>query len=94
MFRIYTGAHCNTLTLTDYQKIEDKGDLQKSTKILRTHSDHHIKPLAMVQLPVSYKSHTIKVNFQIIHIVQENVISGDTAERLGLRISSSRANRT
>ena len=90
-FRIDTGARCNTITLKDYQRIKHKGELKMSTKILRTYSNHQIKPLAMVDLPVSYHEKTSVVTFQLIDIQQENIISGDTAEELGLiaRLSAS-----
>ena len=83
-FKIDTEAHCNTITLKDYQKVQHKGELQASTKILRTYSNHQIKPMAMVELPVSYLDKTTQVLFQLIDIQQENIISGETAEKLGL----------
>lgn len=91
IFRIDTGAHCNTLTLADYQKVKQQGELTQSTKVLRTYSNHQIKPVTVVTLPIKYKDCTTETTFQIVDLVQENILSGNTAEQLELitRISSS-----
>lgn len=40
------------------------------------------------ELPISYKSRVILVNFWTIGIVLENIVSGDMAEMLGPRTNS------
>ena len=83
-FRIDTGAKCNTLTLNCYQSLDHTGELKTSIRVLRTYSNHKIKPVAAVELPVRYKKHKAKAEFEIVDIAQENVLSGATAEVLGL----------
>ena len=89
-FRIDTGARCNTLTLKDYQKVQHKGELRKSTKLLRTYSNHQIKPIATADLSVKCNDEQITTPFQIVDLDQENVLTGSTAEALQLiaRLSS------
>lgn len=57
-FRIDTGAKCNTLTLYSYQQLMHAGELKRSNKLLRSYSNHKLKPVAAVDLPVHYKDHT------------------------------------
>ena len=83
-FRIDTGARCNTLTLSDYQKIQHEGELKRSTKLLRTYSNHQIKPVAVAELSLEHNSNLATMTFQIVDIDQENVLSGNTAEALQL----------
>ena len=83
-FKIDTGVHCNTLTLSDYQKIQHKGELKRSTKLLRTYSNHQIKPVAVADLSLEHNSNLATTSFQIVDIDQENVLSGNTAEALQL----------
>ena len=89
-FRIDAGARCNTLTLKDYQKVQHKGELRNSTKLLRTYSNHQIKPIATADLSVKCNDEQITTPFQIVDLDQENVLSGSTAEALQLiaRLSS------
>ena len=83
-FKIDTGACCNTLTLSDYQKIQHEGELKRSTKLLRTYSNHQIKPVAVAELSLEHNSNLATTTFQIVDIDQENVLSGNTAEALQL----------
>ena len=83
-FKIDTGARCNTLTLSDYQKIQHEGELKRSTKLLRTYSNHQIKPVAVAELSLEHNSNLATTTFQIVDIDQENILSGNTAEALQL----------
>ena len=83
-FKIDTGARCNTLTLSDYQKIQHEGELKRSTKLLHTYSNHQIKPVAVAELSLEHNSNLATTTFQIFDIDQENVLSGNTAEALQL----------
>ena len=83
-FKIDTGARCNTLTLSDYQKIQHEGELKRSTKLLRTYSNHQIKPVAVAELSLEHNSNLATTTFHIVDIDQENVLSGNTAEALQL----------
>ena len=83
-FKIDTGARCNTLTLSDYHKIQHEGELKRCTKLLRTYSNHQIKPVAVAELSLEQNSNLATTTFQIADIDQENVLSGNTAEALQL----------
>ncbi|KAL2104348.1 hypothetical protein ACEWY4_001216 [Coilia grayii] len=83
-FRIDTGAKCNTLTLDNYQSLGHTGELQRSGVVLRSYSNHRLKPVAAVNLPISSQKAKVVAVFEILDIAQENVLSGATAEALGL----------
>ncbi|CAJ1066454.1 Transposon Ty3-G Gag-Pol poly [Xyrichtys novacula] len=83
-FRIDTGAKCNTLTLDCYQLLNHQGELKCSNRILRSYSNHRLRPVAAVDLSLTYKDRETKAELEIINIAQENVLSGATAEALGL----------
>ncbi|KAK0156522.1 Apoptosis-stimulating of p53 protein 1 [Merluccius polli] len=83
-FRIDTGAKCNTLTLNSYQLLDHKGELQHSDIVLRSYSNHRLKPVAAVNLQVKSRKCQVSAVFEILDIAQENVLSGATAEALGL----------
>ena len=83
-FRIDTGARCNILTLSDYQLLAHSGELEKSNRILRTYSNHRIIPTASVELPITHKECHISTKFEVVDIDQENILSGEVAEKIGL----------
>lgn len=82
--RIDTGAKCNTLTLDNYQSLGHTSELQCSGVVLRSYSNHRLKPLAAVNLQISSSKAKVNAVFEILDIAQENVLSGTTAEALGL----------
>ena len=90
--KIDTGALCNIPTLFDYQKIQHDGELKRSTKLLCTYSNHHIKSVAVAELSLEHNSNPAAtcITFQLVVTDQENVLSGNTAEavRLILRLAS------
>lgn len=85
-FRIDTGAKCNTLTLNSYQLLEHQGELKHSNRVLRSYSNHRLRPVAAVDLPLKYKDRELKAELEIMDIAQENVLSSAAAEALGLII--------
>lgn len=85
-FRINTAAKCNTLTLSNYQELMHTGELKRSHRVLQSYSNHKLKPVAAVDLRIKYKSATVIAEFEIVDISQENVLSGEMAEALGLVI--------
>lgn len=89
-FKIDTGARCNTITVDDYQAISDRCPIRKSSKVLRTYSNHHIHPVGTAEIELKHKTTTVTEQFEVVNLQQENVISGRVAETLGLltRISS------
>ena len=93
-FRVDTGAKCNILVKSEFEKIKGKNKLSHSTKSLKSYTNHVIKTLGAVVLPLKYKNQEIKARFEVVDICQENILSGDTAECLGLlqRIDSIKSN--
>ncbi|XP_041350871.1 uncharacterized protein K02A2.6-like [Gigantopelta aegis] len=83
-FRIDIGARCNILTLSDYQLLAHSGELQKSNRILRTYSNHRIIPTTSVELPITHKECHVSTKFEVVDIDQENILSGEVAEEIGL----------
>lgn len=83
-FKIDTGAKCNTVTVDSFQQISHKVELAASKRILKTYSNHYIKPVGTATLNLTHKGITISEKFEIVNLKQENVISGETAEKLGL----------
>ncbi|GFR98759.1 Pol polyprotein [Elysia marginata] len=83
-FRIGTGAKCNIILKTDFQKINNPGKLEKTYTVLKSYSNHVIKSLGRARLTVQSKTSTVETKFQIVDIKAENIISGDLAEELGL----------
>ena len=89
-FKIDTGAKCNTITVKDYQAISGRCPIRAASKVLRTYSNHHIHPVGTANIELKHRATTVSEEFQVVNLVQENVISGAVAESLGLlnRISS------
>ena len=52
--------------------------------MLRTYSNHQIKPVAVAEFSLEYNSNLATTTFEIVDNDQENVLSGDTAEALQL----------
>lgn len=81
-FRIDTGAKCNTLTLNNYQALLHDGELKRSNRVLKSYSNHKLKPIAAVDLLVNYKNTEISAEFEIVDIFQENVLSGPNSRSI------------
>ena len=62
-FRIDTGAKCNILVKSEYGKLHKDVKLCKSSKTLRSYSNHKIMPVGTISVPVQYKGDTADVNF-------------------------------
>ncbi|CAL8238943.1 unnamed protein product, partial [Gadus morhua 'NCC'] len=60
------------------------GELQRSETVLRSYSNHRLKLVAAVNLQVKSKKCKETTVFEILDIAQENVLSGASAEALGL----------
>lgn len=60
--RIDTGAKCSIIvkTCTLYDKFMLGGTVRKSSKILRTYSNHQLRPVFTVTLPVTCKQKVLK----------------------------------
>lgn len=50
------------------------GELKSSHRALRTYSNHKLKPVAAVDLPLKYKGRKMKAEFEIENIEQENAL--------------------
>ncbi|XP_060085903.1 uncharacterized protein K02A2.6-like [Ylistrum balloti] len=82
--RIDTGARCCILVKSEYDRIGVHGNVRNSTKVLKSYTNHKIRPLKTVTLPVTCKGKDVETDFEIVDLEQENVISGKVAEQLGL----------
>ncbi|KAG8003278.1 hypothetical protein GBF38_007706 [Nibea albiflora] len=67
-------------------KQRKQGELGHSNKVLRSYSNHKVKPVAAANLPLKYKDHEANEELEIVDIVQENMLSGTAAEALGLTV--------
>ena len=74
------------MTLSDYQRLTHTAELRQSAKVLCTYSNHRMKPIAAVDLPIQYRGKTFTTTFEVVALSQENIISGDTVEILSLII--------
>ncbi len=83
-FRIDTGARCNTMVLDELHKIGLQENLESSKTVLRSYTNHQIKPVGAVNVETTYGNLTVPVQFEVIDISQENIICGATAEILNL----------
>ena len=83
-FRIDTGARCNILTLRNFQRLPVNTELHKSKRTLRTYSNHIIRPVASKDLSLECEGRSVIASCELVNLDQENVISGETAENLGL----------
>ncbi|XP_062583203.1 uncharacterized protein LOC134244964 [Saccostrea cucullata] len=81
--RIDTGARTKILTSAQIRNLGGC-TLESSNKTLKLFSNHKIKPIGSVTLPVVYRDHKTNVHFEVVDLDQENIISGDTAVTLGL----------
>lgn len=90
-FRIDTGARCCIMVKSEFDKLKfDSSQVKSTSKTLKSYSNHTITPLCSVSVPVRNQNTIRDVHFEVVDIVQENVISGRVAEELGLieRINS------
>ena len=83
-FCIDTGARCNILTLMDFQRLPLNNELHKSNRTLRTYSNHIIWPVASTDVSLEFERRSVIASCELVSLDQENVISGETAENLGL----------
>lgn len=63
-----------------------EGEHKHSNRVLKSYSNHKIKPVAGVNLLLNHKSAEIPAEYEIVDISQENVLSAATAEALGLKM--------
>ena len=67
-FQIDTGAKCNVLTLTSLQQLQYAGKIKASRKVMKSYTNHRMKPLGTVTLPVTKKNKTAKYQFEVLDI--------------------------
>ena len=83
--QIDNGAATSCLALRDYQSIEDKPVLEKSTAKLTSYSGDRIKPEGQVRLDVQIGDKQVRhVLFQVIEDAPCSLLSGQTSEALQL----------
>lgn len=85
-FCIGTGAKCNILVNSKFQRLETELKLEKSSKTLKSFTNHKIIPIGKITVPVKLNSDSPEIiaTFEVIDLDQECVNSGELAEKLGL----------
>nr|XP_022311305.1 uncharacterized protein K02A2.6-like [Crassostrea virginica] len=83
-FRIDTGAKSSIIVKSVFDSLGSHAQTQKSTKVLKSYTNHRIRPLCSVNLPIKHKGKVVNTQFEIVELEQENIISGDVAETLNL----------
>ena len=84
-FRVDTGAKCNIIQWDHYKHLQEEHRLYSSKKVLKTFSNHIIKPVGATEMTVKWKNTTKHAQFQIVKVEgAENILSGDDAEALGI----------
>lgn len=56
----------------------------KTNKVLKSFTKHGIHPLFSVNLPIKHKKKLMNTHFEIVDLNQENIISGNIAEKSNL----------
>jgi transposase InsO family protein len=84
-FRIDTGAKCNILVKSTYESLDkSRTKLSASAKTLKSYTNHKIKPIGTFQTQMAYNGVETSVTFEVVDLCQENILCGDTAEKLML----------
>ncbi|GFS10371.1 Pol polyprotein [Elysia marginata] len=84
-FRIDTGAKCNVMQKSNFDKIKSQEPIETSKTVLKTYSNHLLKPIGQINIKIQAKTKdTVTARFQIVEMTAENIIPGDLAEVLGL----------
>ena len=83
-FRIDTGAKSNILVKAAYNHMHPKPTLSNSLPTLKSYSNHKIKPIGCFTIAFANKGISTNATFKVVDLNQENIISGDIAEKLGL----------
>ncbi|GFS24439.1 centrin-1 [Elysia marginata] len=77
-FRIDTGAKCNVMQKSDFDKIKSQEPIETSKTVLKTYSNHLLKPIGQINIKIQAKTKdTVTARFQIVEMTAENIISGD-----------------
>ncbi|XP_052768253.1 uncharacterized protein K02A2.6-like [Mya arenaria] len=83
-FQLDTGARCNVLTRRDFQALKINGPLRKPAAALRSFSGHRMVPDGMITLNLQCKEETHAVEFYVVDTKSQSILSGETAESIGL----------
>ena len=68
----------------NFKRLNIRQKLLSPTKILRSFSGHFIKTVGTVDIRISSKTSAVVSTFHVVDMKSENILSGDTAEQLGL----------
>lgn len=83
-FQLDTGARCNVLSVSDYKRIRHKKQMKKPEVVLRSFSGHKLVPEGTITLDLLCKEEERKVKFHVVETQSTSIISGQTAEEIGL----------
>jgi hypothetical protein len=79
-----TGATKSIMPISTYRELGLSKPLLKSDCRLRSYTNHQLKVAGRVILPTRYKDNTINVEFQVVHVDQRPLLSGDVCAQLGM----------
>ena len=80
-FRIDSGDKSSIIVNSVFDSLGSHAQTQKSKKILKSYTNHRIRPLYSVKLPIKHEEEVVNTQFEIVGLGQENIISGDVAEK-------------
>jgi hypothetical protein len=83
-FQLDTGARCNVLSVSDYKRIRHKKQMKKPEVVLFSFSGHKLVPEGTITLDLRCKEEERKVKFHVVETQSTSIISGQTAEEIGL----------
>ena len=83
-FQLDTGAKRNVLAIKDYRKLKRQGPMKKANIALRSYSGHKIVPEGVVTLDLQCRNKLYSVEFYVVETQSISIISGQTAEEIGL----------
>ena len=83
-FQLDTGAKCNVLAKSDFEKLKIKYPLKKAESRLKSFSGHTINSDGIISLPVTVKDTPVDMEFYVVDTKSLSVIGAETCEKVGL----------
>lgn len=83
-FKIDTGAKCDIITFNEFENLPSPPKLGRSSRTLKSFTNHLLKPVGTADLKMKHKGQVYQIKFEVVDINNQNILSGSTAEKLGL----------
>ena len=89
-FQLDTGAKCNVISRSTFEKTQLEIPMCKPDAPLRSYSGHIINTVGVINLPCVYKENQYNIRFNVVEMETQPVIGAQTCTELGLikRINS------